>query len=228
MTVDATMTFDRTASAPVPRTRSVGLLAIVSGIAALALLANHPGEAAQTFADVLKSEAANRLMDGVVHGGFIAVLGLQLVCYSVFSARLGYSRATTIAGLVFFAMGAAFLSASMLIDGLATPAIAARYLAAPTKLEFAKSLFVLMGTLVSFLMPIGLMFQSAAIAAWGWALTASGQSRVAGLFGLVMGSLMLVALGASFTAMNPFALMGAIVGTALWAMVAGALLLKRE
>ena len=226
MTIAATMTLDRDGPPTVPRTRSVGLIAIMSGIAAIALLANHPEGTAQTFADVLKSEAANRLMDGVVHGGFIAVLGLQLVCYSIFSARLGLSRAPTVAGLVFFAMGAAFLSASMLIDGLATPAIAARYLAAPAKLEYAKSLFVLMSTLVGFLMPIGLMFQSAAIAAWGWALTASRQSRSAGLFGLLLGGVMFAALGASFALMNPFVLMGAITGTALWTIVVGAFLMR--
>ena len=226
MTIAATMTLEREEPRAAPRTRSVGLVSIVSGIAAIALLANHPGEAAQTFADVLKNEAANRLMDGVVHGGFIAVLALQLVCYSIFSARLGLSRAMTIAGLVFFAMGTAFMSASLLIDGLATPAIAMRNLAAPAKLEYAKSLFVLMGTLVGFLMPIGLMFQSAAIAAWGWATTASGQSRVAGMFGIVMGGLMIAALGANFAVMNPFVLMGAIAGTALWAIVVGGLLLR--
>ena len=68
-----------------------------------------------------------------------------------------------------------------------TPAVAAKYLAAPAKIEFAKSLFVLIGTLIGLLMPLGLMFQSAAIAAWGWALVASRMSRVLGVIAMIAG-----------------------------------------
>jgi hypothetical protein len=207
-------------------TRGAGILAIATGITAFALLANHPGGTAHDFAGVLREEAANRVMDAVVHGGFIAVLALQTVCYAIFSARIGFSRAATVAGLIFFAFGVAFLSASMVLDGLVTPAVAAKYLAAPNKIEFAKSLFVLIGTLIGFLMPIGLAFQSAAIACWGWAFIASGLSRAAGVFGLALGTAALAALASSLTAPNPLVLMGAITATSLWAVVTGTVLLR--
>jgi len=205
--------------------RGVGLLAIATGIAALALLANHPGGDARDFAGVLKEEAANRAMDAAVHGGFIVVLALQAVCYAVFSARLGWTRTAAVAGFVFFCAGAIFLSGSMVLDGLVTPAIAARYVAVPAKIESARALFVLIGSLIGVLMPLGLAFQSAAIAVWGWALAASGR-RVAGLFGLALGLAMLVVLAAGFATMNPIALMGSIAGTALWAAVAGAVMVR--
>jgi hypothetical protein len=227
LTIAATTPFGVTEKSAPPN-RTVGVVAIATGIAALALLASHPSDEARTFADVLKSEAANRLIDGIVHGGFIAVLGLQLVCYSVFSVRLGLSRVATIAGLVFFAMGAVFLSGSMVIDGLATPVIAARYLVAPDKLEYAKSLFVLMGTLVGLLMPIGLMFHSAAIMAWSWALASTGRSRFVGIAGLGLGGAMGVALTLGFVQLNPLVLMGTLVGTALWACSVGALLMRQN
>lgn len=216
-------TTERTA----PSTRGAGILAIATGVAAFALLANHPGGGAHDFAGVLRDEAANRVMDAAVHGGFIAVLALQTVCYAIFSARIGFSRATAVAGFVFFAFGVAFLSASMVLDGLVTPAVAAKYLAAPNKIEFAKSLFVLIGALIGLLMPIGLAFQSAAIACWGWALVASGLSRAAGVLGLALGTIALAALASSLAAMNPLVLMGAIVATSVWAVVAGIVLLRR-
>ncbi len=223
----ASMTMNEATERTVPpANRSVGLLAIATGVAALALLANHPGGAATTFADVLKEEASNRLADGIVHGGFIAVLALQMVCYAVFSWRLGLQRISALAGLIFFAIGAAFLAGSMVLDGLVTPAVAAKYLAAPAKIEFAKSLFVLIGTLIGFLMPLGLMFQSAAIAAWGWALVASGMSRVLGVIALIAGAGLVAALATSFAAMNPFVLMGAMAMMAAWAMAVGAVLLR--
>jgi len=217
---------DTTERAAPSSTRAAGILAIATGIAAFALLANHPGGEAHDFAGLLREEAANRVMDALVHGGFIAVLALQTVCYVVFSARIGFSRATAVAGLVFFAFGVTFLSASMVLDGLVTPAVAAKYLAAPDKIAFARSLFVLIGALIGFLMPIGLAFQSAAIACWGWALTASGVSRMAGIFGLATGAITLAALAASVAAPNPFALMGAIAATSVWAVVVGIVLLR--
>ncbi|HEX4295270.1 MAG TPA: hypothetical protein VHZ29_14135 [Rhizomicrobium sp.] len=210
-----------------PSTRGAGILSIATGIAAFALLANHPGGAAHDFAGVLRDEAANRVMDAVVHGGFIAVLALQTVCYAIFSARIGFSRATAAAGLIFFAFGTAFLSASMVLDGLVTPAVAAKYLAAPDRIEFARSLFVLIGTLIGFLMPIGLAFQSAAIACWGWALSASRLSRAAGVFGLALGAISLAALASNLAAPNPLVLMGAIAATSVWAVVTGIVLLRR-
>jgi hypothetical protein len=203
--------------------RATGFLAIATGIAAFALLASHPGGDAHSFADVLKDEAANRVADAVVHGGFVAVLALQAICYAILTARLGRAG---IAGLVFFAFGAAFLSASMVLDGLATPALAVKYLAAPQKIEFAKSLFALVGTLISLVMPIGLAFQSAAIAAWGAALAATRVSRIAGAIGLVLGGGAFAALAATAGSMNPFVLMGAIAGASLWAVVAGVVLLR--
>ena len=208
-------------------TRGPGLLLIAAGIASVALLASHPdGAPAKDFAGVLKAEAADQFMDAVVHGGFIVVLAIELFCYAIFSARMKASAAAT-AGLVFFGVGAAFLSASMLLDGLVTPALAAKYLAAPTKIEFAKSLFVLVGTLIRFLMPIGLAFQSAAAAAWGLALFTRRTSRIAGAFGMIAGVLLLVAFAATASAMNPMVLMGAIAVLALWAAVAGLVMVRR-
>ena len=203
--------------------RAAGILSIATGIATVALLANHPGGDAHTFADVLKDEAANRTMDAIVHGGFVVVLALQAICYATLSARIGRGA---IAGLVFFAFGAAFLSASMVLDGLVTPALAVKYLAAPQKIEFAKSLFALVGTLIGLLMPIGLAFQSAAVGAWGAALTASGISRTAGIIGLALGAAALVALAATAGTMNPLVLMGTLAVTAVWAVTAGFVLLR--
>ena len=226
MSMAAISSRDSAARTTFPQHRAVGVLIIATSVLSLALLALHPGGDAKTFADVLKNEASNRLADGIVHGGFIAVLAVQLVCYVVFSARLGLSRATTIAGLVFFAMGAMFLCGSMVLDGLATPAVAARYLAAPAKIEFAKALFVLIGTLIGVLMPIGLMFQSAAIAMWGWALAESRQSPKLGYASAAVGTALVAVLTMGFGASNPIILMSALVVTAGWAATVGVLLIR--
>ena len=165
--------------------RTAGVLLLLTAVASLALLAAHPGETATTFAGVLKEEAANRSIAGAVHGGYIAVLVLQIVGYAKLSGSLDLRRLLPLAGIVFFAAGALFLSASLLLDGLVIPALATRYADAPAKIESARALFVFCETAIGFLMPIGLAFQGAAIASWGAALWRS--SRIAGAIGLLIG-----------------------------------------
>jgi hypothetical protein len=193
--------------------RAAGFLAMASAVATVALLVAHPEGTAHDFAGLLREEAAGRATDAVVHGGFIAVLAVQTVCYAVLARRL--ERLSALAGLVFFAFGAALLSASMVLDGLVIPALAARYLATP---ETAHPLFALVGIAIGWLMPLGLAFQAAAVAAWGLALR--GVMRVLAVLG---GAAMLAGLATG----NPLAAMAALGGMALWAAVSGALLLRR-
>ncbi|HEY2071360.1 MAG TPA: hypothetical protein VGG48_17515 [Rhizomicrobium sp.] len=209
---------DQPAIAAASPARLTGLILAAAGAASFVLLANHPDGAAKDFAGVLAGEAANRTMDAIVHGGFIVLLGVQMVCYAAFSARrAGF------AGLVLFAMGTAFLCGSLVTDGLVIPAIAAKYLPMPAKLEYARSLFVLCGSFIAVLMPMGLAFQSAGVAAWGVGLLRTG-SRVAGAAGLLIGGGLLAAL--VLQPMNPFAAMAGIVGLAVWAIVAGVAMLS--
>jgi hypothetical protein len=209
-----------------PPTRAVGVILIATVLATYGLLANHPGGVTGGFAELLKSEAANQMMDAIVHGGFIVVLSIQLVCFAVFSTHLCLRRTSVIAGLVFFAIGAVMLSLSLVIDGLVTPAVAVRYAsAASDKLEFARSLFVLCGALVRFLMPIGLAFQAAAILGWSTALLGEhGFERAAGVLGAVVFTLTMAALAADFTGMGPYVLMAALIGLALWYVAVGVIL----
>jgi hypothetical protein len=206
--------------------RTAGILLLLTAFASLALFAAHPGETATTFAGVLKEEAANRSVAGAVHGGYIAVLVLQIVGYAKLSARLDLRRLLPLAGLVFFAAGTVILSASLLLDGLVVPALAARYADLPAKIESARALFVFCETAIGFLMPIGLAFQGAAIASWGAALWR--RSRIAGAIGVLFGLGMLSALAANTARPNPVLLMGSLIVPMLWAFVAAWQLLRRN
>ena len=207
--------------------RAAGIMLLVTALAALALFAAHPAETATDFAGVLKEEASNRTIAGVVHGGYIAVLVLQIVGYSKFSARLDLRRLFPLAGLVFFAAGAAILSTSLLLDGLVIPALAARYTVAPAKIKSARTLFVFCETAIGFLMPLGLAFQGASIAIWGGALLRA-SSRIGGIAALLLGLGVLVALAANIAHSNPLLLMGSLVVPILWAFIAAALLIRQK
>jgi hypothetical protein len=207
--------------------RLPGGVLIASAIAMVVLLALHPEDRARDFAGVLHEEAANRGTDAIVHGGFILILAIQMACYAIFSVRLTRTVHAGIAGLVFFCFGAAPLSGSTLIDGLALPAIAAKYADAPAKLESARTLFVFAGTLISLLMPMGIGFQSLGIVAWGTGLLGE-KRRATGFAGIVIGLAVLAATIAATLTMNPIALMGGIAGLAIWASVAGTALLMSK
>jgi hypothetical protein len=196
------------------------------GLASLALLANHPSGAAHDFAGVLREEAANQRLDGIVHGGFIFVLAALIVCFLLLARRLGAGRLLVTVTLVTFCIGSAALMASMLVDGLVIPAVAARYVGvdAPENVAAAKALFVFAGTLISFLMPLGIAFQSLSLLSLGGLLIAGlPRRRAAGIFGVGAGALILAAILATAGG-AAHVLLGSIVLIAVWYFVLAALL----
>ena len=211
---------DMQESAVVPAGRTAGIILAALAVVSLGLLANHPSGAAQSFAEMLKEEAANRVADGVVHGGFMAVLGGELACLAALFTRHAI-RPWASAALVLLGIGAGFLMASMLVDGLLTPAIAARYAEVPEKQEGARVAFVLIGSLIRFLMPAGLLFQAAglAVAALGfWSKDA--LVRAASVLGLAV-SVITVAGVATTAGMNPHIVIVSMLGFAAWYATTG-------
>jgi hypothetical protein len=206
--------------------KALGVVLIVLAAASLGLLANHPSAPAQTFAELLRNEAADQTLDGVVHGGLIVVVAAQLACLANVSMRMSRRRAWAVAGLVLASVGAGFLMLSMLLDGLLTPALAALYVDKLDRQNDARPLFALIGMLVRFLMPAGLLFQAASLVCWGGPLVAdSGLRRGAGWFGIVAG--ILVAAAVTMTAGRvTHVLIGALVAIAAWYALLGVTLLR--
>jgi len=203
---------------------------VLVGCAALsmALLAVHPGGSPTTFLDMLKDEAANQGPDALIHGGFVGVLAVEMACLASLAARLGAGRARVLTALVFTAAGSLALAESMIFDGLVTPAIAVKYLAAPPeKLEAARTLIALCGLMIRFLMPLGLAFQAAGILAWSTALYGRGDAaRWTAIAGLALGGGALAALAATVAALNPLVAMGALGAQILWTGAVGAVMAR--
>ena len=197
---------------------------MLAGILQIVLLALHPEGSAHDFAGMLRDEAGGRLIDALVHGGFIVLLAVQLVCYRALSLRLGADRTSVLAAGVFFTIGAAALSASLFIDGLLIPKLAYRFVTATAaQQDAARPVFAFAGAAIGLLVPIGLAFQGIGIAAWGVRLF--GVARFAGSIALVLGLGILLAALAS-TAI-PMLVVVAIPATALWSGLAGILLRRR-
>ena len=221
---------DTTFATDTAASRMPGFILIGCALASIVLLANHPGGDARTFLDLLRDEAGHRQADAVVHGGFIAVLVVELAAFAMLAVRLSFARLSAIAAVTFVAAGAVAFSASMTLDGLVVPAIAAKYLAQPVPdLVAARTLIVLCNLLIQVLMPIGLAFQSAANIAWGIAfLRRPGVVRFAGMAVIALGAVLLVALVATIATPNPIVLMAGIAAQALWVLGVGLLTALRR
>jgi hypothetical protein len=210
-----------------PTERKLAAAFALCGLASLLLLANHPASAAHDFAGVLREEAGNQLMDGVVHGGFIFVLAALIICLLLLGRRLGSGRVPVVIAVVTFCIGCAALMASMLVDGLVIPAVAARYvnIDAPEKVAAAKGLFVFAGTLITFLMPLGIAFQSISMLSLGGLFIAGPpRRRAAGISGVSAALLILVLLVGAPAHLAAHVLLGSIALLALWYFILAALL----
>lgn len=194
-----------------------GVLLAISAAGAMVLLAFHPAEGGGTFAQLLQSEAANRAQSAAVHGGFAALLVVELMALAILS--LFARRPPSTAGTVLFGLGVVALSASLITDGLVIPAIAAKYAALPDKIDFARSLFVLCSAYIAVLMPAGLMLLGAGVAFWGIGLAHEAPSRLNGVIGILSGFGAAISVGV--LGLQPFAVMGGIVGVNSWLLFLG-------
>jgi hypothetical protein len=195
--------------------------------ASLILLVNHPRGSPGSFSDLIKDEAAHQVMDGVVHGGFVFTLIALITCFVLLCRLLGPARSSVVIGLVCFCVGCGALIASMVLDGFVTPAVAMRF-AGTDDLQPAKTLFILLGTLIRFLMPMGLLFQFAAMLSWSWALMRrSGLARAVGIVGSIAAIFLIVAIVVFPPAMAAHVILGSVGLQAIWYLAIAALLVNR-
>ena len=193
-------------------------------VATLVLLSLHPAGGGHTTVEVLQMEAREQAKDGVVHGGLILISAILIVCLVALSRILGQTSVFVTAGFVAFCVGCGALMISMGLDGLVVPTIAVRCLSEGTaqSLASAQTLLLFCGACIKTLMPIGLLFEGAAMLSYSVAMFAqrwvwAGGFGVAAGIAMLTGPLLLSGLGSHF-------LIGGIVILCVWYLcVAGAL-----
>ncbi len=210
--------------------RGLGTALALCALATLTLLANHPNGGAHDLADFIKEEARNQFIDGLVHGGFIVTQGALFVCLLLLSRRLGSDKVPVVIAVVAFCIGCGALVASMILDGFASPAIAVRLAGTDSadNLLMAKTLLILLGTLIRFLMPMGILLQAVAMLAWSAVIARDrGLPRAVGLFGSVAAVALIAVLLAAPVTMATHVLLGGILLQATWYLALAALLLAQ-
>ena len=214
----------RPEGATMDSTRHTGLVLLACAVAALLLLAAHPGGASHDLQSLVKMEAAQQTANALVHGGFILLLPIIVACQAVIARLLGQDRFVALVGLMLFCAGSAFLSASLVVDGLLVPQMAARLLAGPPeRIEAARPAFLLAGTAVRVLMPLGLGVQ--ALGGIALAFAALRSERVIAAAGLL--ACLVSLIGVAAMPQQAIILMAAIaLNLTVWNAVGGMLLLR--
>jgi hypothetical protein len=211
--------------------RSLAAAFAACALATLTLLASHPNSGAHNFAEFIQYESQHQLVDALVHGGFIVTLGALMVCFVLLCRLLGGARPAAVSGLVAFCIGCGALMASMLLDGFVTPAIAARFMDTGNadNLVAARTLLVFCGTVIRFLMPMGMLFQAAAMLAWSSIIMSGGGiRRSVGVFGLAAALVLMVGLFVAPARIVEHVLLGGIVLQTAWYVALAALLAHRD
>ena len=109
--------------------------------------------------------------------------------------------------------------ASMILDGFATPAIAMRFVGSelPADLAMAKTSLILLGTIIRFLMPMGLLFQAVAMLGLSSVIvTGAGLRRIVGMFGVAAAIAIIGATLAVPALMAGHVMLGCILLLAIW------------
>jgi len=202
-----------------------GLAAALLGCAlvTLVLLANHPAGAGHTLIEVIAAEARDQRADAIVHAWFVVTLAFLIVCLVSVARLLGPTRPAVLTGLVSFCVGSGMLMLSMILDGLAVPAIAVRFVAItdPTSLLPARTALLFCGVLIGILMPLGLLFQAATMLSWSVAIatlqsTRRGLRLAMAVYGVLAAALLVCGLLFAPAALSGHVLLGAAVLLALW------------
>jgi hypothetical protein len=213
----------------VPDGRAAGIAIAVCATLTIFAIAHHPTVSARAPAEAMAQMVQVATTDRVVHGALIAIMGVLLFGFTIFSLRRGLHRQTTVAALIAFTAGIAAVIGAALIDGFLTPAIAERYAGAPPDaIKAAVPLLVFGALTIQILSKFGFVAMSIGVAFWSADLIATpGVVRATGVIGFVSG---IVAIGVLTFAgqLDPQSLSAIVIVQAVWYLAVAVLLVRRQ
>lgn len=195
----------------------------------MVLLLLHPHERVHDFADMVEFEIRYRLINEVVHGGSIALF-LSLLAGHLALARLINTPVQAVMfAVTAFAAGCALMTASLVLDGFVTPALAVQYRAAHdlTIQHAIEALMRFCGTNIRILMPMALLSFAASALAWCVPMVgAGGRWRLAGAASGVVGAIIGVIIFAAQPQRLDHAVVASLFLVALWHLALAVVLFR--
>ena len=209
--------------------RRLGALFAAGGLTVMLLLLVHPHEQLHAFPDVVEFELGHRLSNALVHGGAIGLFLLLLAGHVALARFIESASLSVTLAVTAFGGGCAFMTASLLLDGFVTPALALQYRGAQdlTVQNSIEALVRFCGTNIRVLMPTALLSFAASALAWCVAMVrAGGRSRLAGAASGVIGAIVAVMMFAATPRILDHAIAASLFLIAVWHLVLAMALFK--
>lgn len=209
--------------------RLAATLLAVPSLLTLVLVSHHPVLGAHPAGGIAAGMAALAGMDKFTHGGLIATLGLQVLGFYLFSARLGWERPTVAAAFMAYAAGVVFMVIAATLDGFVTPDLVAGT-CPPGSMTCANSnsVFHLVSVMIQDFSKLALVIMSVATACWAAALFAEKDAvdRGAAIIGIVCAIVPVAILLITGVRLRPGNLVGMVIAQVAWNLLAAMLMMR--
>jgi hypothetical protein len=213
-----------------PSSRLDGVAIALGSLLLVAFMAIHPTIESRRATDFIAEVARKAVVNGVVHGSLIAVLGVLVCGFTGLASRLGLSLFVVRAGLVSYAMGAFAMIAAALISGFMVPEVVSRYQGRPVEeLEMMRQLLALYRTTNGVCSRLGVMAMSLAIVFWSLPLMGRpGLLRAIGTLGCLAGAMPMIALLSGYLPMNVHGVGAFVLVQAVWSLAIAVQLIRNR
>ncbi len=208
--------------------RRSGFILASAAVVMVAFMAVHPTVHAHDPAGFAAEMASISVLNAVVHGTLIAVLGVLVLGLFGLADRLGPRLLPVRAGLMAYGFGAVALAFAAIINGFVVPAFVARYAgdAVGAAAEWRPSLY-LCHEANGVLSRIGVVAWSGAVLVWSAVLARGGRApRPLAILGALCALAPVALLAAGRLPMNVHGFGAFILAQGIWTLAVGVQLIR--
>ena len=192
-------------------------------------MAHHPTLHSHTISSAVEEIPKLQSLNGLVHGGMIALSLLIGLCFAEYSALRGLTRFLPRSALILFLFGLIAMCFGALINGFIVPDLIASFATQPEQQAHAKMLLSSAWASNQSLIALGAYLMAAAVLLWSLDLLINTPQRR--LLGALGGALALLSLIWQFSQSSRFDLRNMQffwLGLCVWAGLAAWVMLDRR
>ncbi len=213
-----------------PSGRIAGAILIATSLFSVVLMAHHPSVAALGMSEAIAEIARKAPLSQVVHGGLIALMGMQAFALLDLSTRLGLHRATVRAAVIAYGAGVLSMTGAALVSGFLISSLGLKYDGASAEtLEPLRATLAACALANRTLANFAVTATSLAMVLWSSALLARrGVARAIGALGLLAGIVPAAALLAGALRLDVGGMTLVVLAQTAWNVALGVCSIRRD
>ena len=205
-----------------------GICLIVASCLTVFFMMHHPTGSSHSFGEFVEEVRSEQMINVIVHGAMIAMVGTFVFCLSWLSSCLGFDRSSVRAAMTAYLLGAIAMIAAPTVSGLIVPAFMGRYEgASPDQFEMARQILGMLRDINRSCFLLGTVGMSLGVFFWSAAMLFRLKPFwVTGILGLAVG---IVGVGGVLTGQLDATLHGTmlfVVMQSIWNICAAILMIR--